>query len=438
MPPSDSSRREQAGWYVYDWANSAFYTVVVTLLFGPYVTTVLARGAADAQGFVYPLGIQVDARSYWSYLVGLSVAIQVLVLPAAGALADSTGRKKALLALFAYSGAGATMAMYFLEGSAYLWGGLLFLIANVAFGASIVVYNSFLPEIATAEERDSVSSKGWGIGYLGGGVLLALDLALLGFADRLGLTQGQAVRISFASAGAWWALFTIVPLMLLRSRSPVHRGSLAAAIPASFRQLGHTLRDLRRYPQTLAFLLAYLLYNDAVQAVIVLSGQFGHDQLHIPIEMLTLLILMVQFLAFVGALAFNLVAGRLGAKRTVMLSLVIWTAIIVAIYGWVRTTAAFFVAGAAVALVLGGTQALSRSLFSLMIPKNREAEYFSLYEVSDRGTSWLAPVIFGLALQFTGSYRIAILSLVGFFVLGLAVLARVNVERAARDASGSE
>lgn len=194
------------------------------------------------------------------------------------------------------------------------------------------------------------------------------------------------------------------------------------------------MRDLRKYPQTLTFLLAYLLYNDAVQAVITLAAQFGYDELKIPIATLALAILMVQFVAFFGSIGFNWVAAAVGAKRAVMLALVLWTAVLVAIYLSVRTTAQFFVMAAVVALIMGGTQALSRSLFSLMIPKSKEAEYFSLYEASDKGTSWLAPLIFGLALQFTHSYRVAILSLIVFFVLGLAVLARVDVRRAARQA----
>ena len=182
------------------------------------------------------------------------------------------------------------------------------------------------------------------------------------------------------------------------------------------------------------FLAAYLIYNDAIQAVITLSAQFGSDELKIPIGRLTLLILMVQFVAFAGALAFNQAARLLGAKRAVMLSLLIWTVALLAIYGWVRTEGQFFVVGAVVGLVLGGSQALSRSLFSQMIPKGREAEYFSLYEISDKGTSWLAPLIFGLALQFTGSYRLAILSLLFFFAAGLALLSRVDVRRASEAA----
>jgi UMF1 family MFS transporter len=312
---------------------------------------------------------------------------------------------------------------------------VLFLIANLAFGASIVVYNSFLPDISTPEERDTVSSRGWGFGYLGGGIVLGLNLALFSFAEKLGISEGMAVRICLASAGIWWGLFTLIPLIGLKNRPPARLEVGRASLGAGFRQLFHTIRDMRRYPQTLTFLLAYLIYNDAVQAVITLSGQFGSDELGIPMGTLTLAILMVQFTAFAGALLFNVISNRIGAKQAIALSLVIWSCVILAIYLMVSTTVEFFIMAAVVALVLGGTQALSRSLFSQMIPEGREGEYFSLYEISDKGTSWMAPLIFGLALQFTGSYRTAILSLLTFFIVGLVILLRVDVGRATREAA---
>lgn len=427
------SRREQRGWYMYDWANSAFASTVVTLFLGPYLTE-MAKTAAGAGGRVYPLGIPVDPRSWWGYLVSLSVVMQIVVLPIAGTIADFTAHKKRLLAIFAYTGALATVMMFFLKGGAYLAGGVLFLVANLAFGASIVVYNSLLPEIAAPEERDAVSSKGWGIGYLGGGLLLALNLALFGGAGVLGISTTTAVRINLASAGVWWALFSIIPLAAIRNRPPARTRASGDGLFRGFREFAGTLRDMRLYPQTLRFLLAYLIYNDAVQAVITLAAQFGSDDLKIPMSDLTIVILMVQFVAFFGAMAFAWVARWMGAKRAVMLSLLIWTGALVAIYVSVRNETQFFVVAAVVAVVLGGTQALSRSLFSQMIPKGREAEYFSLYEVSDKGTSWLCPLLFGLALQFTGSYRLAILSLITFFIGGLAVLMTVNMRRAVAEA----
>ncbi len=422
---------------MYDFANSAFASTVVTLFLGPYLTA-LAKSAADAGGHIYPLGIEVDPRSYWSYLISISVLSQVIFLPMLGAVADYSPNKKRLLGVLSYLGAGATIAMFALQDGLYLLGGALFLISNLAFGAAVVVYNSFLNDIAPDEERDSVSSTGWGIGYLGGGIMLGLNLLLYKNAQQLGISDEMAVRISLGSAGAWWAFFAIIPMVGLRNRPPQRMAAPGENVIAKgFTQIFHTLRGMGHYPQTLTFLIAYLIYNDAIQAVITLAGQYGSDYLKIPMESLTLAILMVQFVAFGGAILFNYLAKWMTAYRAVMLSLAIWTLLMCGVF-LVQTTAHYFVAAALVAIVMGGSQALSRSLYSIMIPKGKEAEYFSLYEISDKGTSWLAPLLFGLMLQFTGNYQIAILSLIIFFVMGLIVLSRVDVKRAAREAGNGE
>jgi UMF1 family MFS transporter len=435
--PERYSSREQKGWYFYDFANSGFSSTVVTLFLGPYLTSI-AKASADASGYIRPFGIAVEPRAYWGYLVAISVILQVIFLPILGTIADYSHRKKQLLAIFGFAGAFATIAMFLIQGNTWMLGGALFLFANLTFGASIVIYNSFLPDIAPPEDRDAISSKGWGIGYLGGGLLLALNLLLYMKADALGISEAMAVRISLCSAGVWWAAFMIIPLVTLRNRRSERIPAPGEHyLAAGFRQLASTIKDLRKYPQTLTFLIAYLVYNDAIQTVITLASQFGNDELKIPMSSLTLAILMVQFVAFGGAIGFNYVAKYMGAKRAVMLSLVIWSGVLIAIYFTVRTTAQFFVMAAVVAIVLGGSQALSRSLYSLMIPKGREGEYFSLYEISDKGTSWMCPLIFGLALQFTHSYRVAILSLIVFFIAGLAILSRVDVRRAAAEAGNA-
>ncbi len=427
------SRREQRGWYFYDWANSAFYTTVVTLFLGPYLTGL--AGAAARGGYVYPLGARIAAASVWPFTISISVMTQVLALPLFGAIADYGRRKREMLAALAYIGSLATAAMYWLSGDRYLLGVALFLVANLAFGASIVIYNSFLPEIASAEDRDAVSSKGWGIGYLGGGLLLAANLALYSKAAALGIGEGQAVRISLLSAGVWWAGFTLIPLRAIRNRGP--RKLLAPGegyFSTGVRQLRHTLSKARQYPQTLLFLVAYLIYNDGIQTVITMSAQFGAGELHLSMGPLATAVLIAQFVAFFGALLFNVLARVMGSRRAVMLGLGAWILLLLYIYFELRTVAQFYAMAAAIGTILGGTQALSRSIYSLMIPKGQEAEYFSMYEISDKGTSWLGPVCFGLAIQLTGSYRLAILSLVLFFVIGLALLTRLDVRRAAIEA----
>lgn len=431
---TEYSVKEQRGWYIYDWANSVFSTTVVTLLFGPYITSI-TESAADKQGMVHPFGIPVFAGSYYGFVLSLSVLLQVFVLPLVGAIADYSDHKKSMLGWLAYIGAACTMLMYFIEGNNYLYGGALFLLANLSFGASIVVYNSFLPDIAPEKDRDSVSSKGFAWGYVGGALLLLMNLALLTYQERLGISKGTAVRLSLASAGLWWGLFTLVPLRALRNRKPVRKADPSENILSTgFKQLFRTLREMRQYPQTLTFLIGYLIYNDAIQTVITMAGVFGAKELHIPEDELALAILMVQIVAFPGAMLFNWLATAIKAKWAIVISLVIWTLIVIAMYAFVKTTTEFFIAAAVVAVVLGGSQALSRSLYSIMIPKGREAAYYSLYEISDKGTSWLGPAVFAFALQWTKSYRSAILSLIVFFILGLIVLIKVDVRRAAIEA----
>ena len=435
-----SSRRERTGWYFYDWANSAFSTTVITVFLGPFLTSVAEQaagcplGADECHGRIHPLGITVAAGSYFPYLVSLSVLLTVFVLPVMGAIADRTPRKKPLLAAAAFIGAAATVAMAFVTGDRYLLGGLLFLIANIAFGASIVVYNSFLPQLATPDDRDRVSSRGWALGYLGGGLLLLLNLVVVQLLTQDGNDQRtlDLARWSIVSAGVWWAAFTLVPLRWLRehpgAESTTARGNV---LLDGFRQLGHTIRSLRAYPLTLYFLLAYLLYNDGIQTVIALASQYGTEELDLSQSTLIITILLVQFLAFGGALLLGALAGRLGARKTILLSLVLWLGVVLAAY-WLPAgePLPFMLLGVAIGLVLGGSQALSRSLFSQLIPKGREGEYYGFYEISDKGTSWLGPLAFGLVFQLTNSYRIGIVSLVVFFVAGGILLAMVPIRRA--------
>jgi MFS transporter, UMF1 family len=423
-------RREQRGWYFYDWANSVFSTSVLTVFLGPYLTEI-AKAAADAEGFVHPLGIPVRAGSYFAYAVSASVLLSVFVMPLAGAIADRTGRKKPILGASAYLGAGATAAMFFLEGDRYLLGGALLVIANVSFAVAVVIYNSFLPQIAGPEERDTVSSRGWAFGYAAGSVVLVANLALFLNHEELGVSVDAAVRICIASAGVWWAIFTVIPLLRLRERPGAVEGAKVSVL-SGWRQLATTVRELRRYRLTMLFLLAYLVYNDGVQTVITQASVFGSEELGMDQTTLISAVLLVQVLAVVGALLMGRLARIYGAKRTILGSLVAWTATVAAGYFLPSgAPVAFFVLAGGIGLVMGGSQALSRSLFSQLVPPGKEAEFFSLYEVSDRGTSWLGPLVFGLAYQLTESYRAAIISLVVFFVLGFLLLLRVPVERAA-------
>jgi UMF1 family MFS transporter len=432
---SPSTRRERVGWYLYDWANSAFSTTVIAVFLSPYLTAI-ARDAANCEGDacgdarLYPLGLPVSPLSFYAYVLSLSVILQVLILPITGALTDRTHHRRRLLALFAYIGAAATIGFFFLTGENYLLGGALFLVANVAFGASIVVYNSFLPSLANPDDRDKVSSLGWGMGYVGGGLLLVINLAVytLGPAEY----EGLIVRISLASAGVWWALFTTFPLLFLRDPEPQHIvRAEGSSLAAGFKQLGQTLKNMRAYPLTLFFLVAFLVYNDGIQTVIGVASQYASDYLLLDDQTRIITIMIVQFTAFFGAVLLGRIARVFGAWKTVLASLVLWTLVVIAAYFLpVGEAVPFLILGVALGIVLGGSQALSRSLFSQLIPAGKEGEYFGFYEISDKGTSWMGPLVFGISLQMTGEYQIAIVSVVLFFVIGFFALLAIPMRRA--------
>jgi len=429
----NSRRREQRAWYVYDWANSAFSTTVVSVLFGPYLTE-LVRVAAGPSGRLEIIGFAIDYRAVWAWLIALSAVTQALAMPLVGAIADYGRLKKPLLGATAYVGAGATVGMYWLDH--WVLGCVLFLVANLAFGSSVLLYNAFLPEISGAAERDAVSSKGWALGYAGGGLLLALNLLLLTRAQGLGMSQAQAARINLASAGVWWAIFTVIPLAVLRSRGPnknlpAGQGYLTTGV----RQLRQTLKGARRLPDTLRFLIAYLVYNDGIQTVLALAALFPGVELKLEYSAVAGSFLLSQVVGIPGAIAFQHIAGRMGNKRSVMLALVVWTLAMLYVFaGGVRTATELYLLAALVGFIMGGSQALSRSIFSFLIPNGEEAEYFSLYEVSDKGSSVLGPAVLALVLDATGSFRIGALAIAVFFVVGFGILARMNLPRGAATA----
>ena len=434
--PPEIRRREQRGWYFYDWAASAFSTTVGTVFLGPYLTEI-AKTAQDAGEQITLLGvIPVTAESYVPYGVALSVLAQLILMPIVGAIADTAKSKKSIMGLFAYIGAFAVMGMFFLDGTNYQLGGVLFIIANAAFGAAIVVYNSFLPEIATPEERDGVSSRAWAMGYVGGIILLVANLVLFLGHESFGITEGMAVRIALFSAGAWWALFTLIPLARLRNRP----NRLAAEVTeggrrgVGIRQLAHTMSDLRRYPVALLFVVAFFFYNDGIQTVIALSATYADQELGLETTIIIVAVLIVQTVGIAGALLLGRAARRFTAKKVVIFSLILWALVLVVAFLLpAGSSLPFLFLAAFIGFVLGGSQALSRSLFAQLVPRDREAEYFSFYEISGSASSLLGPLIFGLTLQFLGSYRVAILALVVFFIIGGILLSRVNMQQGMRD-----
>ena len=438
-----NDKREIFGWAMYDWANSSFSTTVGTVFLGPYIAS-LAANAAEIypDGLARFLGIPVAPDSFLPYCISFSVLLQVLFLPILGAIADYSHLRKRMMQIFATIGAICTILMFFITSDTWWLGGVLFILANLAFGAAMVFYNAYLPDIASEEERDRVSSYGWAMGYLGGGILLALNLAFFIFSEDLGVPSDLAVRINLATAGIWWLGFATITWSRLRSRRaarPLPPGENYASV--GFKQLGRTFRDVKYFPETLKFLLAYFLYNDGIQTVIAVSSIFAAAPLirgGVGLEQDTLIaaILMIQFMAFFGALFWGRLAKWIGSKESIIVALIIWLGVVLYAFFGLRGESRvmeFFILGAFIALVMGGSQAISRSLFAQLIPPGREAEFYSFYEVSERGTSWTGPLIFGLANQLTGSLRWGILALIFYFIAGLLVLPFVNVKKGMED-----
>ncbi|HEV2915938.1 MAG TPA: MFS transporter [Pyrinomonadaceae bacterium] len=440
-----NDRREVFGWMMYDWANSAFYTTVVGALFGPYLTA-LAQAAVGENGTVLSLGFlgSVTAKSLSTFSVSVAVFSQVFILPILGAIADYSHLKKRLMAIFCYMAVAANCLLFFVYGKLYLLGAVLFIVANLCYGASIVFYNAFLPEITTEDQRDKVSSRGFALGYLGGGLLLALNFGFVLLAPRLGIETGMAVRLSLLSAGLWWGGFAIITFKRLKARRaarelPPNRSYLTIG----FTELGSTFRELLRLRHTLQYLIGYLFYNDGIQTVIGAASVFLAQELFVargmeaPQSFLLGIFLLVQFVAFGGALLFEKIAYAAGTKRAILIALLVWSVIVIYAYGFLQTIRQAWVMAAMIAVVLGGSQALSRSLFSRMIPKGREASFFGIYEISERGTSWIGPLVFSIVVARTGSYRQAVLSLIFFFIAGMVILFFTDTDRAVHEAGNA-
>jgi MFS transporter, UMF1 family len=440
--------REQKAWYWYDWANSAYVTTIATVLFAPYLITVAEKAAC---GFVGDddrscnqdlsiLGLAIAPGALPAYIVTFSTLLSAVLLPLLGAIADRTENKKGLLAGFAWVGAGFASLLFFCSGDNWQIGALAVIGANLCLGASTVFNDAILPLISEEHERDRVSSRGWAWGYLGGGLLLALNLVVVQLHGTFGLDKAMAVRLSMLSAAIWWAAFTFIPFRGLKNHPPERVEPVEGGlIQASFGQLWATLKDLRNYPMALTFLGAYLFFNDGIQTVIASSSTYGEKELGFGTSVLIATILLVQFVAFFGALVFGRAAQRWGAKQVILVGLVVWMVIVtVALFLPENSLLPFLGMGFAIGIVLGGTQALARSYFSLLIPRGREAEFFSFYHAMDRGTSWFGTLTFGVVYQVTDSYRPAIFALIVFFVLGGLLLLKVDTARGIREAGNDQ
>ncbi len=438
--PLKNDRREIFGWLTYDWANSAFFTTVVGVLIGPYLIN-LAENAVGIDGIILDLFFfDVTPKGLPAFCIALSVISMVVLLPILGSIADYTNLKKTMMAFFCYLGVFSSAALFFVTDS-YLVCSIILIVSNMSFAAANVFYNAFLIDITTEDRRDRISSYGYAAGYVGGVVMLILNILLINNAESFGISTGLAVRISFLAASLWWGLFAIVTFYLVRSRGAekqIQAGRNLVTI--GFREIGETLKELWRLRHTRRFLIAYLFYNDGIQTVILQSSVFISYELFtskgLPEDSAFLLtvFLIAQTSALIGAIVFERISRVIGSKKTIIVSLIIWCVIVIYAYGFFASRWQAWLLGAAIGLVLGAAQSLSRSLYSQMIPAGREASFFGLYEISEKGTSWMGQLMFTIIVGATGSFRQAILGLIVFFVAGTVILLFTDTKRAIHEA----
>lgn len=414
-------RKELRAWALYGWADCAFSATVMAAILPIYYADV---AAADLPKHL--------RSAYWGYTTGIALLIIAVASPIIGAAADFLGAKKKFLVGFFLSGVLASIGLCFVDRGDWLLASVLFIIGNIGFSGANVFYESLLPHIVTEKEVDRVSAAGYGLGYLGGGIFLVINLAWIMKPEFFGFANGtQAVKACFVAVGVWWFLFTI-PLLRQVSEPPRQLGAseklgdnpfLCALI-----RLGATFREIKKYKEVLIFLLAFWFYSDGIGTIIKMAAIYGRE---IGIGSTDLIgsLVMVHFLGVPCAFAFGILAGRTGPKKGIMASLVVYT--FICVLGYYMTSAwHFWILAGLVALVQGGSQALSRSLYSTIIPRARSSEFFGFFSVSSKFAGIFGPLIFGFLSHLLGQSRFSILFLISFFVVGMILLGMVDVKAA--------
>jgi UMF1 family MFS transporter len=422
-------KRSISAWALYDWGNSAFATTIMAAVLPVYYSTVAAANIAPNL-----------ATAYWGYTTSFSALIAAILSPILGAIADIRGSKKKFLTAFMIMGVTGTALLYFIQTGDYLLASLFFIFGNIGFAGSLVYYDALLPHVAHPDEIDQVSSRGYAMGYIGGGVLLAINLAMIMIVPSLvpALDAGLMTRLSFVTVAVWWFIFT---LPLLRTvKEPPRRIAQSEIgvnpIRASFARLATTFKEIKRYRDLFMMLIAFFVYANGIGTIITMSTIYGAE---IGIGQTTLIgtLLMVQFLAAPFAFFFGWLSRKIGTKKAIYISLSVYSLIAIGGY-FLAEEWQFWALGVAVATVQGGSQALSRSLIGKMMPKSKSAEFYGFFSVFEKFSSILGPLLFGVVSQIMGHSRLSIVSLIIFFVTGIILLTRVNVPRGIQSALEEE
>lgn len=422
--PKDAGRRAINAWAMYDWAESAYFTTIVSAIFPPfYRALAVSAGLSES-----------NATASWAYTTSAALLIAAFIGPVLGAISDQTGGKKNFIAVFLSLGVLSTGLMVFLGENSYLFASFLFICGTVAVSASNIFYESLLPHITTRETIDQVSAKGYALGYLGGGILLTINILWYAKPEMFLLpSQTAAVKLSFLSVAVWWALFALplfrrVPEPVLAHLPTECQNPVAAG----FRSLLETFRNVMKYRQVLLFLAAFWLYSDGIGTIMKMAVAYG-DELGIDVLDLVLALIITQFVGIPCSFGFGRLATWIGTRAAILVGLFVYTAISIGAY-FMTTAAHFYILALMVGLVQGGTQALSRSLYASMVPKSQSAEFFGFFSASSKFAGIIGPLLFGLVSQGTGDSRISILSIALFFVSGAVLLTFVDVEEGRRRA----
>ena len=423
-------RPELRAWAMYDWANSAFWATIIQIF--PFYYVRVAHADLPAA----------TANARYAAATTVAMLIIALLSPVLGAIADHAGVKKKMLAGFLLLGIPATALMFFIQRGDWGLATTLFVIANIGVAGSIVFYESLLPHVAREDEIDRVSAAGYALGYLGSGLLMAANLVMIQRPQWFGLADSAAaMRVSFLSVAVWWLVFSI-PLFR-RVAEPALRAKPAGVphqrqnlIAAGFQRVGETLRELRGYREAFLMLVAFLVYNDGISTIIRMAAPYAAE-IGLPEGAAIGALLLVQFVGIPFTLLFGMVAKKLGPKRSIFAGLAVYLLITLTAY-FMTTIAHFMLLAAMVGMVMGGTQALSRSLFASMIPRHKSAEFFAFYGVFEKFAGIIGPALFAAMIHFTGSSRGAILTLDAFFIVGAAILWFVDVDKGRRAAREAE
>ena len=444
-PQDKASGKEIFAWAMYDWANSAYTTLSITVLMY-YITGFVLAPDSDAVGaavrFAAGLNLHLAPKdfgdAFWGFGLAASMFVAALMSPVLGAIADARASKRWWLAVSAFSGAACAVLLYFVPHQMTILTIGLFLMMGVCFDISFGFYNGFLPELSDEESIDRISAWGYALGYLGGGLALAIAVLVLNMGDTFGIV-GQLAQLKFGILimGLWWGGFTIPTVMILRDRGTprVQRQSVAQTTRLALHEVANTLRHIRRYRTLVLFLIAFLFFNDGIQTVIGQSSLFAKKDLGFEPAELVILILVFQFVCLAGALIVGFIIKQLGQKKTLLLYLSVWVVVLAGAY-YVETKIQFWYLSFVLGIVIGGTQSVARAIMGLITPKHRSAEFFGFFNFSGKATSWMGSAMFGTMIHLTGSARLAIVSLIVFFVIGLLLVTKIDIAQGQRDAVG--